>query len=532
MRTLYFILQGRVKGFLPIFFYIVGVFIFFQNTGKAQGVDLKVVNYVEMLEGHTLSTQNGLLIPPNREIVYVVEVRNATSTSETFSNVTIEIAIPYYAEVYAYDSVDYYHGTKETSLSYSNKVITWKFTDVPGTQHQDTILAKLVYTLVSSNDCYALRNKCDKEIAVEGKYSGEGSDLGTFSDEPLAYGYHGSSSSNPVVVTFNAALVTSFLSKYCDGKDYREYVYLEGSTNIPVSDISDDFPAGAKFYDEINETTGVPTEPDLTLTGFPSTPARNEYYAWSSNTCWQKFYINVLDTTGIVYCAGEKMNDVVAWTEDWEEFNTTAISSGWYLGTEYIPDLSQRTLTLSDSSKKLTYKAEHVCEKDVVTSENEVEIIVYDKPEIVEFLEDSVYCAGEFLHMDMVMKANIYKDSTITYQWTFNGSVISTNSSVITTDYRALTAADSGKYLTLTITNSCGFGRDSVKIKVHPLPVVKINEETAPTAIAICSTKTTQLTGSPTQQDIGITKVEWKSLDLTKATVSTTGLVTGLSAVP
>jgi hypothetical protein len=523
MKSLYFIFQvfqERTKEIIAVFLCLTALFVCLPNIGKAQGQKIEVFNQVLRVAGHLTSSQENLTIKPNREIEYVLELRNLSS--ETFTNSTIEIKLPYYAGLYNNNMiVDYYHATTGSTPAYDpvNRVITLVISYIPVPANSDSLLVRLTYVLVSSNDCYALNANCETEITVTGEFRGTGSSTPTVT-EPFVYGYRNAlqqPTTTPTKVTINDP------DAVCLGQDFREYVYLEGPTTIPVSDISADYPPGAKFYDTIDIANqgallGSATEYNIS-NGFPKTVGYRAYYARYersvSDTCWQKFFINVLDTSDIVFCAGENIERAVVWASDWDAIVTN--SGKWYLGTELINDPSQRSLMLADTNKLLTYQAKFVCDNSDITS-NGVKIIVHDKPEILSFTQQGTeYCVGDRLFMEVNVHEND-NPTDVTYTWTFGGILLGSTSA--SAEVPVLTMIDSGKYLTVIIANSCGTSTDSVEIKVHSLPVIHIDEIQP---VPLCSTKTITLTVTPT----GGT---WKSLDPSIATVDeNTGLIEGIA---
>jgi membrane carboxypeptidase/penicillin-binding protein PbpC len=449
MRNLYSnLVKHRIGAFVAL---MMMVFIVHSNVGKAQGIE--VCNYVSKTSGHVVSSQSNLSVEHNREVEYVLELRNASSIA--YTNSVIEIAIPYYADFYSIDTTIYRGTTAGTAPYYdaSTRVITWDISSIPAAV-LDTLLAQLVYTLVSSNDCYVLNSSCEKAIAVTGKLT-----TSSMVIIPFVYGYHGSTLPTPVKVTIDAA---AFLSTCTD--QYREYAYFEGSTAIPVSDISDDFAIGATFYNTIDEGTGAPTGTNYTATGFPrTTAARNMYYACFANNCWQKFYINVLDTTDIVYCAGDTMKDARVWISDWDEIVS---SSGKWLFDGAAIDITKRSLLMSDSGDILKYEANQFCGNDLVTS-NGIVINVCDDPEITDTTYLLSYCIGNQLTASVGVDP--HGSSIISYVWTLEGTTIGGNSSTLS--YGPLTAADNGKLLRLVVTNGCGTDTMSITVNVLSYPI-------------------------------------------------------------
>ena len=508
MRDIRFNIVGKRK-IMAAFLFAAGLFAFLPNA-KAQSNSVIGYSYVTKIGGHIVSSQSGLTVLPGQEIEYEVAIYNTSAVSNV-PNRVVKIEMPYYADFYnaitAQGSVSYIQG---------DTFIRWTLpTLAPQGATPAAPIAKLTYTLVASQDCYALNASCPKTIAgVDGIYTNNVlGDYFYYVVPPLPNGAHpGGFSTTPTAVSINTA---AFMAT-CTSQ-YRVYVYLEDKTTgaaVPLSDIKADFPFGAKFYDTINTATGTTIPASVEYTSFPKTTAsKKSYYALSaSNNCWQKFYVNVLDTSNIVFCAGATLADARVWASDWDAL--VANSGSWNLGAEVIPDLTTRSLTLADTNKMLTYKANFLCNNAVITS-NQVKIIVHDKPLITQFNPTSTYC----LYNDLFAKVLVNKnDDTVRYVWTFGGNVIGGNADSV--KYPNLQLTDNGKWLKVVISNSCGSVADSVQITVNALPIVSITE----TNPQICLKESLALTGNPS--GVGGT---WKSLNTSVATVSSTGVVTGVS---
>ena len=484
------------RKWLAAFVMAAGLLVVLPNSSKAQSSvsGVLVYNYIAKIGGHVVSTQSGLNVLPGQEIEYQVAVYN-TSGNSSGSRV-VKIPIPYYADYYG---LSYSGGT----ANLVGDTIVWNLSisNQGTTPPPSAPAATLTYTLVASQDCYALNATCATEVIVTGSISGSSAYF--YYDYPPVSGaaHPGGNNTTGDTVTINTS---AFLSANCAGKQNREYMYLEGSTTIPVSDISADFPKGSQFFDTADVSFTTP------LGSFnKSVPAKRAYIARLSSGCWQKFYINVLDTTSNIFCAGENLSKARYWISDPDAIN--AGSGDWYLNGTSV-NLSQQ-LTLADSGKVLQYRATALCGNTNVAS-NGIKIIVHDKPAITQFVPRNTYCDGEVLGARVRATKN---DDTVHYTWTFGGVAFGGNNDTVTFS-PALTTADNGKWLKVVITNSCGEVKDSIQITVNPLPVVSISG-----GMNICVGETLQLTGN---SNIATGGGSWKSLDPTKATVNSSGLVT------
>ncbi len=494
MRNLYSVL-ARHRGRAIVALWMM-VFITSSAIGNAQGsTSIEGYNYISKIGGHIISSQENLTVLPNQEIEYVLELRNVST--ETFSGSVIEIKIPYYANFHSMSAV-YYQGTTGTDPVYTpgDSVIRWNLSSIPGLGTED-LLAKLTYTLVSSQDCYALNATCDKEITVTGTFKGTGTTSGQIT-VPFVYGYRNviqSPTNIPTEITIDAS---SFVANcISSGQEFRQFVYLEdlslGAT-IPVSDISSNYPFGSRYYDTINTSTGLPISGSVEYTssnGFPKSAGKNSYYAVSSSDCWQKFFINVLDTSDIVFCAGQTLEDAVAWANDWDA--VVANSGKWIFGGSVINDLSTKFLTLADSGQVLQYEATSLCGNSQIFS-NGIKINVYDAPEITDTTYLLSYCIGHPLTASVVVDP--HGSPIISYVWTLDGVVVGNGASL---NNPILSASDNGKVLKLVVTNSCGSDSMSINIRVVNTP------------IALTCPANTVYADVPTEQDVCYAAVNYTS---------------------
>ena len=301
------------------------IFVAFTMVGKAQSNSVIGYNYITKIGGQIVSTQTSLKVFPGQEVEYELVIYNTDVTTNTGSEV--KIVIPYYANYHSAVTTD------GTAGYISGDTILWTLPSLAA-QGANPVLpaARLTYTLVSSHDCYALSTTCINEIMVEGNIYNQNILLvnGVFYYDyaPLSGGSHtGIYNTLPVTVSIDAAAF--IIDCITAGKQVRQFVYLEDNTvgaTIPVTNISDYFPIGSLFYDTIDMSNDVALGSSIqynSVNGFPKTAGKRSYYALLPGECYHKFYINVLDTTDITFCAGYTLEDAVVWASDWD-----AISGG------------------------------------------------------------------------------------------------------------------------------------------------------------------------------------------------------------
>ncbi len=114
--------------------------------------------------------------------------------------------------------------------------------------------------------------------------------------------------------------------------------------------------------------------------------------------------------------------------------------------------------------------------------------------------------------------ATCYIDAASSYTWTFTGGTPATVSGTLNPG--SITYPGTGSYLViLQVNNECGLTRDTVPFVSNPAPVIS-----GPASVCVGSTISLSATGTPAASN------PWVSSNTTVATVSTTGVVTGISA--
>ena len=359
--------------------------------------EIEPYNYVSKIAGSTVFDQENLTVLPGQEVEYVLEIRNIGN--EPFTNSLVEIPIPYNT-VYHSSSAEYFSPITGGALTYSaqNNLITWEIDGDFPVQEGAPLLARLTYTVVTTTDCYVLNGNCNKGVAIQGYFSGQGVLSGTeFDHIEFTHDYevvgacHRTPVTDPTEITFNFA---GYVSDNCPSNiTFRTFVYLEDpeSSNavIPVSEVQPYYPSDAVFYDKIDESTGDPA-PDATeytfADAFPREAGTTTYYAVYKvlgENCWQKFYINVLAIEATL-CEGETLDNIVVWFPDEDAVDITRFL--WYL---YTPDrldsvsIDPATYIVvpEDDGKWVRYTTCSPCSEDEYDiGSNYIELHINDKP--------------------------------------------------------------------------------------------------------------------------------------------------------
>ncbi|MFI0490171.1 gliding motility-associated C-terminal domain-containing protein [Flavobacterium sp.] len=294
----------------------------------AMAVDayIPVVNAVispMTLNGNPVSSGSITALPGD---ILNVKVDVTNQGTEAVNNTKFVIAIPYTA--------DYVNGSLAKTINFlplptpnnyyfdptlgPKGSIVFDFGTLPLPVNPSTILANFSFSIKITTDCSILKNPlCNQNTSVSGLISGTGATTGVnFSNKPLYIGYTsigncvGEPILNPLIVNINS---TNYITANCPNTDtLREFVFCTTDTTIPVTSISDGFPAGSLFYNEYPVTN---TSIQYTITNpFPATSGSVNYFCvppGASSGCYFPFKITVTNvgtipttTTAISYCQG------------------------------------------------------------------------------------------------------------------------------------------------------------------------------------------------------------------------------------
>ena len=307
-----------------------------QDTYIIPCIAMAVDAYVPAIETTSKVTEvngagysEGTSVLPGDEIVIELEMRN--KGSELVRGLEYVLPIPY-TTTFVEASAIYAAGVSGTvthdPARGATGAVVWNVGDVLMPEDNDIILAKLTYKLKVTTDCFILSNPlCPPSVTNEGVYTGVGVTSGiAFSNDRFVLGYRPHPCTDePIYGTLSTRIDRdAFIMANCNGGvgyDNRTFYYCdEGSTTIPFAVIANNFPAGTKFYDDIefleDPETGMPSDvvaPTDTAnvftqeTGFPKAFS-GPYYAippGQANTCYWEFdiqniskpVINTADTT-------------------------------------------------------------------------------------------------------------------------------------------------------------------------------------------------------------------------------------------
>ena len=313
-----------------------------QDTYIISCIAMAVDAYVPAIEtsnevtGINDITYSGGAVLPGDEISIEMEVRN--KGSEGVNNLEYVMPIPY-TTTFIEASATYEQGLSGT-VTYdptrgATGAIIWNVGQVPLLSNKDLELAKLTYKLRVTTDCYILSNAlCPPSVINEGIYFGIGAISGIFfSDNRFVLGYKEIPCEDEPIYGIRSTQIDrdAFVTANCNGGSYsnRTFYYCDDSGAIlPFDDLSNYFPVGTRFYDDIDFIVDpdiplftnivVPSETANEYTaasGFPKISGAT-YYAippGSKNTCYWEFDIVYLHSPEIIvadtaFCSGDEIN--------------------------------------------------------------------------------------------------------------------------------------------------------------------------------------------------------------------------------
>ncbi len=283
--------------------------------------------YVPEIEGVlTATTINGsnagagpYTVLPGEELGYKVQIKNRGN--EAIQNSKIVIPIPYNATFVTGSiakTINFSPLPTPNSLTYeptigANGSLVWDIGTLPLPSNPDTVLGELTFTLKTTENCSLLKNSnCSNSIQVNGVLSGTGANSGvTVADKSLILGYTnsgsctGTSISAPLQTTIDSA---NYTSANCQATSPNiTFTFCNGSSSIPVTDVTGSFPVGSTFYNAYPVIAG--TTAQYTINNpFPATVGTSTYYAippgGASGGCYFQFTITVESITTMPTVAG------------------------------------------------------------------------------------------------------------------------------------------------------------------------------------------------------------------------------------
>lgn len=311
-----------------------------QDTYIISCIAMAVDAYIPEPEALCACTSlNGQPNQPNMQILpdgtaeYSLEIRN--KGTEAINDAKITIPIPYTATFVSCSS----EGTTFPQPVYNatlgaNGSIVWNMGTIPYTGNPTELLGKMRFALKATTDCFILSNSnCTPEVTIQGGVSGVGATSQTnFSNYPFVRGFEdgicqGEPITSPLSIVINS---NDYVATHCanTGIDYTtrkfELCKLPSVGTIPFNDIIANFPAGSRFWSEI-DATGHPTPTAIEYTisnSFPNTVGVTTYYCIppGSTNCYWAFTIEVkrcnfwLGSTNSSNCSN--WNIISNWTDN------------------------------------------------------------------------------------------------------------------------------------------------------------------------------------------------------------------------
>ena len=252
---------------------------------------------------------NPLIAQPGNEIEVSIDVRN--KGTEAIDSAELIIPIPF-ASTYINSSKQIFFAPLPTpnnlyfdpSLG-ANGSIVWKIGTLPIPTNQNDLLGKLTFKIKVTDDCQILANtNCNAEVVISGHMNGVGSISHTvFSNHATMQGYQmtGSCIGEPIVVPFKVSIdANSYVTANCASTpSISNFVQCNVTSNIPITQVSGNFPPGTRFYNQY-PVTGTTIEYTIS-NPFPGTVGTRTYYAIppGSTTCYFQFTIQVLNLTSV-----------------------------------------------------------------------------------------------------------------------------------------------------------------------------------------------------------------------------------------
>ncbi|WP_198669837.1 DUF7507 domain-containing protein [Cognataquiflexum aquatile] len=266
---------------------------------------------------------------PGQEIEYSLDIRNLGS--EGIENTKIVIPIPYTASFLSASSQSFFTPNTisqpyfDPALGATGSIV-WELGEIPVSVNIMDILARLSYTLKTTEDCFLLANAdCEAYVAVLGTISGKGMiSQSEFNTVQLTHGFlDGDCEGEPIQSALIIPIVgaAEFVNQNCSEADiFKEFFFCNVDLNqgVSVNSIKNSFPIGTRFFNGPDPNSAT----EFTLTNpFPATDGI--YYAIPPNSsdCIFQFRIIVTivvsnpslpDAEELTFCIGEQIPDLVS----------------------------------------------------------------------------------------------------------------------------------------------------------------------------------------------------------------------------
>lgn len=292
--------------------------------------EAEATNIIIAVEGVTGEIVDGTMVEPGKTITYQMDIRNRGT--EAVNDARLVLPIPYTTD-YVSSSATVDFSPADNNVYYdpsegATGSIVWEIGDLPvPSEGPDQILGTLTYTVKVTEDCSILGNEyCDPSVAIGsgGGSTGTGATSGTtISGFSIIQGYveDGECEGEPIVTPIEIQIdAEDYVTANCTAEEInsdQEYFFcnLGPSASIPITEVSANFPAGCRFYDDYPVVDGV-TEEFTASNEFLADVGTKTYYAVPPGytTCYYTFKITVKDISStptvsdVSYCKDDTAN--------------------------------------------------------------------------------------------------------------------------------------------------------------------------------------------------------------------------------
>ncbi len=287
-------------------------------------------NIVQSINNTTYVSGNPLVALPGNEIELKMDIRN--KGTEPIDSAVLIIPIPFATSYVSSSRQVFYTPAPTPNNQYfdptlgANGSIVWKIGTLPLPSNPNDLLGILTYRIKVTEDCAILANSnCASQINIYGSMNG----IGQISHIPVSnhasiQGFVqtgscvGEAITAPISININA---TNYVQSHCGAAPALiNLTFCNLSSNIPISQVSGNFPAGCRFY---NQYPITPSTTEYTTSNpFPATIGTTTYYAIpvGATSCYFVFTIEVLNISStpsvnaspVNYCIGFTANPLTA----------------------------------------------------------------------------------------------------------------------------------------------------------------------------------------------------------------------------
>ncbi|MDD2413373.1 MAG: SprB repeat-containing protein, partial [Bacteroidales bacterium] len=269
---------------------------------------------------------NPLISEPGDEIEISIDVRN--KGTEPIDSAILVIPIPFASSYVSSNRQLFFTPSPSPNNLYfdptagANGSIVWKIGTIPLPSDPDDLLGKLTFRIKATENCVLLANtNCGTDIIINGHMEGTGTiSHSHFLNSSIVQGFHMSGNCvgepilTPYIITINS---NDYVESHCGSTPtIMEFTYCNIEGSIPITQVSGNFPAGTRFYNQFPVTQSAI---EYTISNpFPATAGTKTYYAvpQGSSSCHFEFRIIVtnlnstpnVSTNPVEYC----LNDIAS----------------------------------------------------------------------------------------------------------------------------------------------------------------------------------------------------------------------------